>query len=98
MQKKQSVKKKKERTPGSELPLTDRQREFLATIEALTAENKRPPTVREIGAALGIKSPNGVTGHLRLLEKKGYIERSRKSRSIKLLRSNTCPCCGRPFP
>ena len=33
------------------------------------------PTVREIGDEFGIKSPNGVMGHYKALEKKGWIER-----------------------
>ena len=33
------------------------------------------PTVREIAAALGMKSPNGVMCHLEALEQKGYIRR-----------------------
>jgi repressor LexA len=36
------------------------------------------PTVREIAAALGIKSPNGVMHHLAALEKKGYISRRKR--------------------
>tara|TARA_B100000519_G_scaffold199229_1_gene210063 strand:+ start:2824 stop:3426 length:603 start_codon:yes stop_codon:yes gene_type:complete len=43
------------------------------------------PTVREIADAFGIKSPNGVMGHLRALEKKGLIIRDKnKSRAIEL--------------
>lgn len=33
-----------------------------------------PPTVREIADGLGFKSPNSVQEHLRLIEKKGFVE------------------------
>ena len=43
------------------------------------------PTVRDIGDAFGIKSPNGVMCHLRALEAKGYIRREEnKARAIEL--------------
>ena len=42
-----------------------------------------PPSIRQIGEALGISSTNGVRAHLQALEKKGYIHRSsRTSRGI----------------
>ena len=45
-----------------------------------------PPSIRQIGAALGISSTNGVRSHLKALEKKGYIHRSlRTSRGIAML-------------
>jgi repressor LexA len=45
-----------------------------------------PPSIRQIGAALGIRSTNGVRSHLKALEKKGYIHRSlRTSRGIAML-------------
>jgi repressor LexA len=34
-----------------------------------------PPTLREIGARMGIRSTNGVNDHLRALERKGYLTR-----------------------
>ena len=43
------------------------------------------PTVREIANEFGIKSPNGVVGHLSAIEKKGLIVRDKKkSRAIEL--------------
>ena len=43
------------------------------------------PTVREIGTAFKIRSPNGVVCHLKALERKGYITRGRNmSRAIEL--------------
>lgn len=60
----------------SKKQLTDRQKqvyEFIRTNIALYG-----PTVREIAAGLGIKSPNGVVCHLAALEKKGYINRRKR--------------------
>lgn len=43
-----------------------------------------PPTLREIGAKMGIKSTNGVNDHLRALERKGYLTREdMKSRALR---------------
>ncbi|MDP6442182.1 MAG: transcriptional repressor LexA [Pirellulaceae bacterium] len=48
-------------------------------------QNGYGPTVREIGKAFGISSPNGVMCHLRALERKGLIRRDKmKSRAIEL--------------
>lgn len=44
------------------------------------------PTVREIGAAFKIRSPNGVVCHLKALERKNYITRGKNmSRAIELV-------------
>lgn len=53
--------------------LTTRQQEVLAFIR----QNAYlyGPTVREIAAALDIKSPNGVVCHIKALERKGYVRR-----------------------
>jgi repressor LexA len=48
-------------------------------------KNQKPPTIREIGHAMGISSTGHIDHHLTALEKKGVIEReARKSRAIKL--------------
>jgi len=45
-----------------------------------------PPTLREIGSHMGIRSTNGVKDHLYALERKGYIERDeRTARAIRLV-------------
>ncbi|MEO1529220.1 MAG: transcriptional repressor LexA [Planctomycetota bacterium] len=65
--------------------LTDRQRRVYELIRELILNRGYGPTVREIGEAFGIKSPNGVMCHLRALERKGLIRRSpNKSRAIEL--------------
>jgi repressor LexA len=55
--------------------LTDRQREIYQFIEQKIDERGYGPTVREIGVAFDIKSPNGVMCHLKALEKKGLIRK-----------------------
>ena len=55
--------------------MTPRQREIYLWIGRYIAANQRSPTVREIGEAMGIASPNGVTSHIESLERKGWLER-----------------------
>lgn len=67
-------------------PLTEKQRRVLQFIEQEVARCNYPPSVREIGKALGISSTATVHGYLDLLQEKGYIDRSpTKPRAIKLL-------------
>jgi repressor LexA len=57
----------------------------LAFIQDRLASGDTAPTVREIADRFRIRSPNGVAGHLRALERKGYIDRRAfKARSIRL--------------
>ena len=68
--------------------LTDRQFKVLCFIEQEIQQQGYPPTIREIGRQLGIKSTNGVNDHLKALQRKGYIARSdHKSRTLKVLKS-----------
>jgi repressor LexA len=63
--------------------LTDRQLEVLRFIARQIDECGYPPTIREIGEALDIRSTNGVNDHLKALEKKGYLARDPvKSRAV----------------
>ncbi len=55
--------------------LSPRQKEVLEYLAGIISKRGVPPTFREIGAAMGINSTNGVSEHIRNLEKKGYIER-----------------------
>lgn len=55
-------------------PLTERQLEIWEHIIVHYHNAGHPPTVREIGAAAGISSPNGVAGVLKVLAKKGWIQ------------------------
>jgi len=66
--------------------LTERQREILDFITDKIENRGYGPTVREIGEAFGIKSPNGVMCHLKALEKKGLIKREEHSaRAIQIM-------------
>lgn len=66
--------------------LTDRQREIYDFIRDKIDSRGYGPTVREIGLAFDIKSPNGVMCHLKALEKKGLILREGFSaRAIQLV-------------
>lgn len=66
--------------------LTERQQRVLQFIETQIKKNGYPPTIREIGKHLGIKSTNGVNDHLNALERKGYVKRQdHKSRTLAIL-------------
>jgi len=55
--------------------LTARQRRILDTIRAWMDQKGYPPTVREIGDAVGLVSPSSVAYQLKELERKGYLRR-----------------------
>src|SRR6476646_6447283 len=60
----------------------------LKYIESSIAQRGYPPTLREIGNFMGIRSTNGVNDHLRALERKGYLLREdMKSRDIRPTRN-----------
>lgn len=64
--------------------LTERQQMVLDFIRQSIADRGYPPTLREIGAKMGIRSTNGVNDHLRALERKGYLTREdMKSRALR---------------
>ncbi|MCY1042171.1 transcriptional repressor LexA [Corallococcus sp. bb12-1] len=63
--------------------LTERQREILTFIVKETENRGFPPTIREIGEHMDIRSTNGVNDHLKALERKGYLTRGeQQSRSL----------------
>ncbi|HTP52025.1 MAG TPA: transcriptional repressor LexA [Anaeromyxobacteraceae bacterium] len=63
--------------------LTDRQLEVLRYITRQIEDQGYPPTIREIGEALDIRSTNGVNDHLKALERKGFLTRDPvKSRAL----------------
>lgn len=57
--------------------ITKRQHEILDYIRDKIENRGFPPSIREIGEAFEIASPNGVMCHLKALEKKGFIERNK---------------------
>jgi repressor LexA len=64
--------------------LTQRQQMVLDFIRQSIHDRGYPPTLREIGARMGIRSTNGVNDHLRALERKGYLTREdMKSRALR---------------
>lgn len=65
--------------------LTKRQEQTLDFIRESIRGRGYPPTLREIGEHMGIRSTNGVNDHLRALERKGYLRREdMKSRALQL--------------
>jgi repressor LexA len=66
--------------------LTKRQAQTLDYIRQSIDERGYPPTLREIGEYMGIRSTNGVNDHLRALERKGYLRREdMKSRALRVV-------------
>jgi repressor LexA len=66
--------------------LTKRQEQTLDFIRRSIEQRGYPPTLREIGQYMGIRSTNGVNDHLRALERKGYLRREdMKSRALRLV-------------
>jgi repressor LexA len=55
--------------------LTDRQRTILNVIRASVTSRGYPPSIREIGDAVGLTSTSSVAHQLRTLERKGYLRR-----------------------
>jgi REP element-mobilizing transposase RayT len=75
-------------SPPSDKALTGQQQRVLQFVEQFLAGHGFPPTLREIGAAIGLANLNAVRGHLAALEKKGYISKAPdKARSIQVIRS-----------
>ena len=81
------------------LDLNQRQREVLQYIKEVQLQKGYPPTVREIGQGVGLKSPATVHGHLRALEEKGYIRRDAcKQRALELTEKALPPELAEPLP
>ena len=57
------------------MELTDRQRQVLDYIREKVTDRGYPPSVREIGEAVGLSSPSSVHSHLNSLVEAGYIKR-----------------------
>jgi repressor LexA len=61
--------------PPDEAGLTPRQRKVLEVIKAAVERRGYPPSMREIGEAVGLTSPSSVAHQLATLERKGFIRR-----------------------
>src|SRR5512144_1546549 len=69
-----------------ELTLTRRQHEVLEFVKRYSAKHGYPPTVRDIGKAIGLTSSSTVHAHLANLEKVGLLRRDpSKPRAIEVL-------------
>ena len=67
--------------------LTERQEEVLRSLIRWMREHGYPPTMRELGHAVGLSSTRSVSDHLVRLEELGFIRRHRdQSRAIEVLR------------
>jgi len=65
--------------------ITARQRQVLDFIEQQMRERGYPPSVREIGSAVGLTSPSTVHSHLNTLQRLGYLRRDpTKPRAIEV--------------
>jgi repressor LexA len=66
--------------------LTERQTKILDYIRYVTKVRNYPPSVREIGEAVGLSSSSTVHNHLNQLERRGLIKRDpSKSRTVQLV-------------
>ncbi|MGH3031180.1 MAG: transcriptional repressor LexA [Gaiellaceae bacterium] len=67
--------------------LTERQREIYDFVVRYADRHGYPPTVREIGEAVGLASPSTVHAHLANLERAGYLKRDpTKPRALELVK------------
>ena len=79
--------------------LTERQRAILEMIHTHHEQHGYPPSVREIGEAVGLRSPSSVHAQLEVLEDKGYLRRDpAKPRALELGRDPETMLDVRPGP
>ncbi len=72
--------------------LTPRRRQILQFIEEATEKNGYPPTVREIGKAVGLRSSSSVQFQLRTLAEGGYLRRDGSlTRALRLRDASPAP-------
>ena len=64
--------------------LTRKQMQILGTVREHFAKHGIPPSLREIGRAIQVRSLTGVIDHLRALERKGYLVRGEGHRAMRL--------------
>lgn len=63
--------------------ISDKQQRILEYIKEYSLEHGYPPSVREIGAEMGLRSPSTVHAHLKKLQEAGWLEPSEhKSRAL----------------
>src|ERR1700741_60468 len=72
--------------------LNPRQRQILGYLRDHSRNHAYPPTVREIGQAVGLSSSSTVQNHLNSLEARGYIKRDpAKSRTVEVVGREAAP-------
>ena len=71
-------------------PLTKRQAEILEYIRSFVREKGYPPSVREIGKAIGLSSSATIHAHLQKLEAAGYLQRNPlKQRALEVVQDSS---------
>ncbi len=81
-------------------PPTQRQSEILEFIKRYIVKNGLPPTIREIGTAMGINSPNGVMSHMKPLVSKGLLRHEPLINRgwVPVYPDGCCASCGQALP
>src|SRR4030088_2926899 len=75
--------------------LNPRQREILEFLRNHSRNHAYPPTVREIGQAVGLSSSSTVQNHLNTLELRGFIRRDpSKSRTVEIAKAEGAATTG----
>ena len=83
---------------GTRAETTKKEKAILKFIETQVLENGYPPSVREIGKAVGLSSTATVHGYLAKLTKKGYIKKEdQKGRTLRVLKGGLADN-GKPSP
>ncbi|MFB4317903.1 transcriptional repressor LexA [Actinomadura sp. 21ATH] len=78
--------------PGDESGLTQRQRMVLEVIRDSVQRRGYPPSMREIGEAVGLTSTSSVSHQLRALQRKGYLRRDpNRPRAVEVRVPGTTP-------
>lgn len=81
--------------PTGDDGLTPRQRLVLETIRASVEQRGYPPSMREIGDAVGLTSPSSVKHQLSALERKGYVRRDpHRPRAIEVVQPDDARTIG----
>ncbi|GAC58318.1 LexA repressor [Gordonia hirsuta DSM 44140 = NBRC 16056] len=79
-------------TATLEASLTQRQREVLECIRSSVRERGYPPSIREIGEAVGLTSTSSVAHQLRTLERRGLLKRDpHRPRAVNVRDDNRTP-------
>lgn len=83
------MEKKRERGNNKSKRITEIQRHILEYMKTEIINRGYPPSIREIGEEVGLRSTSSVHAHLETLERKGYIRRnSAKPRAIEIIDDN----------